>query len=421
MTTVVFYFQVHQPHRLRPYTVFDTDPNYFDDTLNREILLKVADRCYRPATRLMLELVRRYEGRFRVSFSLTGTVIDQLERWAPDALDLFRRLADSGCAEFLAETYHHSLAFLYSREEFVAQVDMHEQRLRDAFGVTPRVIRNTELTYNNDLAHFVNEMRDGEGKRRYLGVLTEGIDRILNHRTPDRVYRPPNTGPGHDDARPFALLLKNYRLSDDIAFRFGNRSWHQWPLTADTFARWVHRINGDGDVCNLFMDYECLGEHQPADTGIFQFIEHLPRAVLEHAPGENEFATCSEAMRLHDATDTFDAPNMISWADTERDLSAWLGNAMQAEVLRKTYDLEDPIKRGVQNDSDHASRFVGLLDDWRRLTTSDHAYYMCTKYMADGDVHKYFNPYATPYDAYMNFMNVVEDVRTRLDTVSPTA
>ncbi|MEC9372342.1 MAG: glycoside hydrolase family 57 protein, partial [Planctomycetota bacterium] len=317
MASVVFYFQVHQPWRLRRYTVFDTDHFYFADGENDRIMRKVAEKCYRPATQLILDLVRRHEGRFRVAYAITGTALDQMEAWAPDVIDIFRELAATGCCEFLGETYHHSLAFLYSREEFRAQVDLHSKRIEELFGVTPRVFRNTELIYNNDVGHFVSEMKDAAGRPRFAGMLAEGADFVLGYRSPAYVYRPPHTGAG-PDGRPFGLLLKNFRLSDDIAFRFSNRDWKEWPLTAEKFAHWVNQINGDGYLCNLFMDYETFGEHQWAETGIFRFLEALPEKIFDINPGQNHFNPPSEALAQFDPVGAFDAPHMISWADTER-------------------------------------------------------------------------------------------------------
>src|SRR2546423_13644098 len=389
MASVVFYFQIHQPFRLRRYSVFDTDRHYFDDHNNAELLRKVAQRCYLPATRMLLETIREHDGRFRIAFSLTGVVLEQIQEYAPDVLDALRELNDTGCVEFLDETYHHSLSLLYSREEFRAQVEAHRQLMKDLFGQEPRVFRNTELIYNNDLAHFVSHMG-------YDAILTEGADHILGSRSPNFVYRPPH-------APNLKLLLKNYRLSDDIAFRFSNPNWEQFPLTADESAGWVSQINGNGVLCNLFLDFETFGEHQWAETGIFDFLRHLPDDVLKR--GDNDFLTPSQVIDRYESLGEIDVPHMISWADTERDLSAWLGNAMQSNALHELYKLEGPLKeRGDQQ----------LLDDWRKLTTSDHFYYMCTKYWADGDVHKYFSPYESPYDSYINFMNVLDNIQTRL-------
>lgn len=423
MASVVFYFQIHQPCRLKRYSVFDSHPFYFDSAKNGEICRKVADKCYRPATSLMLDLVRRHKGNFRISYSITGVVLEQLEEFAPDIIDLFRRLADTGCCEFLAETYHHSLSFLYSRSEFAEQVDLHTRKIQQLFGQTPRVLRNTELIYSNDVARFVSDMRDDRGRRRFAGVICEGADRILGYRSPNYVYRPPGPAPAAGEP-PLGLLLKNYRLSDDIAFRFSNRGWAEWPLSAEKFAGWVNQINGDGYLCNLFMDYETFGEHQWADTGIFQFMEALPGKVFDVNPGQNHFITPSEALAQFDPVGEYDAPQFISWADTERDLTAWRGNAMQAGALEEIYRMERPIKQRLalaqESGDPEEIRSAGyLLEDWRRLTTSDHYYYMCTKYFADGDVHKYFNPYDSPYDSYINFMNVLDNVRTRIAAVRP--
>jgi len=431
MASIVFYFQVHQPYRLRRYSVFDEDHFYFEDRKNAEICEKVADKCYRPATKLILDLVKRHKGSFKVSYALTGVVLDQLEHWTPDVIDLFKELADTGCCEFVGETYYHSLSFLYSHQEFVHQVDMHTQRIQDLFGHTPRVFRNTELIYNNELPRFVASMKDKNGDPRFAGILCEGVDRLLKERSPNYVYRPIEglggetlTGPGD---RPFGLLLKNYRLSDDIAFRFSDRGWSEWPLSAERFAEWVHQINGDGYLCNLFMDYETFGEHQWADTGVFSFLDKLPEAIFDHAPGENHFNTPSEALAQFDPVGVYDVHETISWADTERDLTAWRGNAMQHNALEETYRVETAIKQRVAEAEAHAKKTGDqetlaeanyLLADWRKLTTSDHFYYMCTKYFADGDVHKYFNPYDSPYDSYINFMNVLDNVRTRCANIA---
>jgi len=389
MASIVFYFQVHQPFRLRRYTIFDSDTCYFDERKNEEICHKVANKCYLPTNRLMLELAERHKGRFRVSYSLTGTVIEQFRRWQPETLDSFKRLADTGCVEFISETHYHSLSFLYDRNEFVAQTRMHADLMEELFGQRPRVFRNTELTYNNDVAQVVDEMG-------FRAILTEGADHVLGYRSPNFLYSPPNCA-------NLAMLMKNYRLSDDIAFRFGNRGWAEWPMTAEKFAGWVDQINGNGYVCNLFMDYETFGEHQWADTGIFDFMRHLPEKVLE--TGKNDFLTVSEAVERYPTVGEVDIPHMISWADTERDLSAWLGNSMQANALHDVYALAEAV-RATGNET--------LIDDWRKLQTSDHFYYMCTKWFADGDVHKYFNPYESPYDAYINYMNILDNIRGRM-------
>ncbi len=389
MASVCFYFQVHQPFRLRRFSIFDRGSDYFDQHVNREMIRKVAAKCYLPANAVLYELIRRFEGRFRVAFSLSGVVIEQFQRYMPAVLTSFQKLAETGAVEFLSETYHHSLSFLYSRDEFAEQVRLHRKLMEDLFGQTPTVFRNTELIYNNELAKAAAELG-------YKVVLCEGADHILGFRSPTYLYTPPDL-PG------VKLLLKNYRLSDDIAFRFSDRGWAEYPLTAEKFANWVHQVNGNGYVVNLFMDYETFGEHQWAETGIFEFLRHLPEAVF-NLP-DNDFRTPSQCAAAFPASGEYDVPHMISWADVERDLSAWLGNAMQSNALHELYRLEPLIKQSGDD---------ALLDDWRKLQTSDHFYYMCTKYFADGTVHKYFNPYDTPYDSFINFMNVLDNLRGRL-------
>ena len=389
MASVCFYFQVHQPFRLKHYTVFDRSNNYFDEQRNAFVCRKVANKCYLPTNRLLLDIIRRFEGRFRIAYSITGVLLEQLLAYSPEVMSTFDALARTGCVEFLTETYYHSLSFLYSRDEFLEQVEKHSETIESLFGQKPRVFRNTELIYNNDLAALI------ESTGNFDAIITEGADHILGHRNPNFVYQPRGCS-------RLKLLLKNYSLSDDIAFRFSNRTWNQWPLTADKFARWIHNVNGNGNVVNLFMDYETFGEHQWKDTGIFDFIRHLPARILEHP--DNNFKTPSEVIDAYEPVDTVDVPHLISWADTERDLSAWLGNPMQSNAIHELYRLEERIKK-TQDEK--------IITDWRKLQISDHFYYMCTKYFADGDVHKYFNPYDSPYDSYINFMNVLDNLQSR--------
>jgi len=389
MASVCFYFQVHQPYRLRHYTIFDEGTDYFDDVKNGEICRKVARKCYLPTNQLLLELIEKYQGKFRVAFSITGTVLEQFQQYAPEVLASFQRLAATGCVEFLGETYYHSLSFLYSPDEFVEQIDAHRQIVSSLFGQNPRVFRNTELVYSNSLAETIDEMDCFEA------VISEGADQILGYRSPNYVYRPPNS-------EKLKLLLKNYRLSDDIAFRFSDRNWSEWPLKAEKFASWINAVNGNGFVVNLFVDYETFGEHQWQDTGVFDFLRHLPGEVLKHP--DNDFKTPTEVAKSYDAADVVDVPHLISWADTERDLSAWLGNPMQQNAIDELYRLERSLKE--RKDAD-------MLNSWRRLQVSDNFYYMCTKYCGDGDVHKYFNPYDSPYDSFINFMNVLDNLKLR--------
>jgi len=395
MASVCFYFQVHQPLRLRHYTVFDKNDKYFDDYTNAAICRKVANKCYLPTNRLFLDIIRRYEGRFKIAYSLTGILLEQLLSFSPEVMSTFDALAETGCVEFLAETYYHSLSFLYSRDEFLEQVNRHVETIESFFGKKPRVFRNTELLYNNDLATLIESMGN------FDAIMTEGADHILGSRSPNFVYRPKGCS-------RVKLLLKNYSLSDDIAFRFSNRDWSQWPLTADKFARWISDVNGNGNVVNLFMDYETFGEHQWKETGIFDFMRHLPEQILKHP--DNDFKTPSEIVDCYEPVDTIDVPHLISWADIERDLSAWVGNAMQSNAIHELYRLEKKIKKNGNEK---------IIADWRKLQTSDHFYYMCTKYFTDGDVHKYFNPYDSPYDSYINFMNVLGNLSSRCSKQRP--
>ncbi len=392
MASICFYFQVHQPYRLRHYTVFDKDHNYFDDVKNEFVCRKVANKCYLPANRLFLNLIKRYEGRFRISYSITGVLLEQFRKYCPEALKSFEELAATGCVEFLAETYYHSLSFLYSQDEFIEQIKRHIGLMKTLFGQKPRVFRNTELCYSNQLAQTI------ENTGMFDGILAEGAGHILGYRSPNFVYRP-------QGCSKLKLLMKNYSLSDDIAFRFSNRDWAGWPLTADKFASWVNKVNGNGYVVNLFLDYETFGEHQWEDTGIFNFLEHLPGEILRHP--DNDFKTLSEAIDSYEAVGTVDVPYVVSWADIERDLSAWLGNVMQSSAIEMLYRLEKKVKR---------TRNKEIEADWRKLQTSDHFYYMCTKWFADGDVHKYFNPYDSPYDSYINFMNVLSHLESRCES-----
>lgn len=391
---IVLYLHVHQPFRVRNYTIFDAgqDHKYFsadykDRTSNERIAHKVAEKSYLPTNQRLLQLLKQHP-EFKLSLSITGTVLEQLEQWAPEALASFQELVATERVEIVAETYHHSLAFFYSRAEFEMQVDMHRRKIEELFHQTPKIFRNTELAYNNDLAHWAD-------KAGYKGVLAEGWDPVLDWRSPNYVYRPVYT----DQIR---LLMKNYKLSDDIAFRFGDQNWQEWPLTADKFAHW---LNADQNATNfnLFMDYETFGEHQWDESGIFGFLEHLPGEWLKTEG--NTFMTLSEAVDAFDPVDSIDTPETITWADTERNLSAWLGNAMQHEAINALYSLQQPII--TSND-------LALIDDWRRLQTSDHFYYMCTKYFNDGDIHAYFSPYETPYEAFIAFMNVWHDLKFRL-------
>jgi alpha-amylase len=387
MPSICFYFQVHQPFRIKEYSFFDIGNTHFyeDEKANREIMNKVSDKCYLKTNRKMLELIQRHHGKFRISYSISGTAMEQFEKYRPDVLQSFVDLANTGCVEFLSETYSHSLSFIYSKPEFQRQVEKHKAMIKRYFNQEPTVFRNTELIYNNELAAYI----EGMG---YKGIVCEGVDRLLGKRSPNYLYKAVG-------GERIKVLLKNHRLSDDIAFRFSDRGWKEFPLTVDKFKNWVFNIAGNGETINLFMDYETFGEHQWESTGIFNFLDNLPDQILAHP--DFDFKTPSEVIDAYPARDTYDAHNFTSWADTERDLSAWLSNSMQQEAIKRIYAIEKEVKEC--NDPD-------LLKVWERLQTSDHYYYMCTKFWNDGDVHKYFSPFESPYDAYMYFMNVYSDL-----------
>lgn len=393
---IVLYLHVHQPWRVRDYTVFDTasQHNYFDNGTqshrdNQAIFEKVANKSYRPMNVVLQKLLDDHDD-FKLSLSITGTFLDQAEQWAPDVIESFKRLVDTGRVEIVGETYHHSLAFFYSRSEFEHQVELHRQKIRDIFGVETTAFRNTELAYNDELAAWANDAG-------YKAILAEGWDPVLEWRSPNHVYRPPAA----DTTR---LLMKNYRLSDDLAFRFSNKAWEHYPLHADTYTDWIQKSLGeDGTILNLFMDYETFGEHQWEDTGIFNFFASFVKNWLDSP--DTTFYTVTQAAASEEPVGEISMSRTVTWADTERDLSAWLGNDMQHEILHHLYALERDVLK-----SDDAQ----LIDDWRRLTTSDHSYYMCTKWFTDGDVHAYFSPYDSPYDAFLYFMNVIRDLRYRL-------
>jgi alpha-amylase len=391
---IVLYMHVHQPYRVRHYTIFDAgvdhryfDAPYEDRTSNQRIMHKIAEKSYIPTNRRLLQLLKNHP-EFKLSLSITGTAIEQMEAWSPESLQSFKDLVATGRVEIVGETYHHSLAFFYSREEFEAQVSLHKQKIQEVFGQTPTVLRNTELAYNNDLAYWADQAG-------YKGILAEGWEKVLGWRSPNFVYRPAHT-------KNIKLLMKNYKLSDDIAFRFGDRNWEGWPLTADKFTHWLNE-SGDATNFDLFMDYETFGEHQWDESGIFEFLDHLPNQWLKR-PG-NTFMTVSEAIDAFEPQDAIDMPYTVTWADTERDLSAWLGNSMQASSITALYELGTHILE---------SNDLQLIEDWRKLQTSDHFYYMCTKWFNDGDIHAYFSPYENPYDAFVAFMNAYHDLQFRL-------
>ena len=390
--SICLYFQVHQPTRLRLYRFFDIgkDSHYYDDFANRTILRRIAQKCYLPMNELMLKLIAQNKGKFKIAYSISGSALDQFQRFAPEVIESFRALAATGCVEFLSETYYHSLASLASESEFLHQVVKHQRKIEELFGVKTTAFRNTELIYSNAIGEQVYKLG-------FKTMLTEGARHIMGWKSPNFIY----TGATQPKLK---LLLRNYGLSDDIAFRFSNRSWDQWPLTAEKYVSLLKKSAAGDDIVNLFMDYETFGEHQSADSGIFDFMEALPGAIL--ADGTFSFVTPSEAVKKHKAVGELDVEDAISWADEERDLTAWLGNELQQEAFKKVYAMTE--KLSIVGDPE-------LWEDFGHLQESDHFYYMCTKFFSDGEVHKYFNPYDTPYEAFINYMNVISDFQIRLD------
>lgn len=390
--TVCLYFQVHQPDRLRMFRFFDigNDTNYFDEFANRTILRRVANKCYLPANNTILELISKHGKNFKVAYSISGVALEQFAKYTPEVIESFQQLAKTGCVEFLAETYSHSLASLISESEFKKQVKAQADLIEKYFGQKPTTFRNTELIYSDAIGEVVAGMG-------YKVMLTEGAKHVLGWKSPNYVYT--------NAINPrLKVLLRNFSLSDDIAFRFSNQGWESWPLTADKYVAWLRQALEKDDVVNLFMDYETFGEHQNESTGIFEFLKALPEAII--STGEIEFATPKEVAVKHQPVAAINVPYPISWADEERDTSAWLGNELQDEAFRKLYSIQDKVVKTKDEE---------LLKVYRQLQESDHFYYMCTKFFSDGAVHTYFNPYDTPYEAFINYMNVLSDLMIRVE------
>ncbi len=392
MKTVCLYFQVHQPLRLKTYRFFNMgkDHNYLDVSANRSIMQRVAAECYLPMNNLLLRLIRENEGAFKVTFSISGLAIEQFRSYTPEVLDSFRELAATGCVEFLAESYSHSLSSLISPEEFKGEVDAHVALMKEEFGYTPTSFRNTELIYSDQIGEQVAAMG-------FKAMLAEGARHILGWKSPNFVY-------ANSIDSKLRILLRNYKLSDDIAFRFSNQGWGEWPLTADKYAGWIADDNTTGEVVNLFMDYETFGEHQKASCGIFDFVAALPKAML--STGKLQFATVTETAANNQPTGVLYCTHAMSWADEERDVTAWLGNELQNEAFGKLYGLQEKV---------HALNSPDFNYVWNFMKASDHFYYMATKWFSDGDVHSYFNPYDSAYNAFINYMNVLSDFANEID------
>jgi alpha-amylase len=396
MNTICLYFQVHQPMRFKRYRFFNIgkDNYYYDDYLNESVLSRVARECYLPANKILLKLIKEYGSQFKVSFSITGIVLDQFKLYEPEVLESFQELAKTGCVEFLAETYSHSLVAFKDEEEFRKQVELHDKMIKELFNQSPKVFRGTELIYSDEIGKKVYDMG-------YSTVVTEGAKHVLGWKSPDFLYC--------NAINPKQkVLLRNFELSDDLAFRFTNKHWAEYPLTSKKYVHWIGNSLKDGETVNLFMDYETFGEHQSAKSGIMEFLEEFPKEVFKRT--KFKFAFPSEVARDLQPVSAVHVPNPISWADEERDLTAWLGNDMQENAFNRLYSLIDKIKKCEDKK---------LLADWKYLQASDHFYYMCTKVYSDGDVHSYFNPFDSPYDAFINYMNILSDFIIRLNVAVP--
>ena len=395
---ICLYFEVHQPFRLKRYRFFDLghDHYYYDDFTNESILRKVAEKCYLPANKIILDLINRHKGKFKVAFSISGIVIDQFRLYAPEVLDSFKKLADTGMVEFLAETEAHSLVSLKNKEEFFRQVKNHRNTIKEQFGTEPTSFRNTELIYSDLIGSWAAEMG-------FKAILTEGAKHVLGWKSPNYLYC--------NAINPrLKVLLRNFVLSDDIAFRFSNRSWNQWPLTTDKYASWLNKLSAKSELVNIFIDYETFGEHHWKESGIFDFLSQLPAAILKKTPFR--FMTPSEVADNLQPVAAISVPSPISWADEERDITAWLGNELQSAAFDKLYELAEKVEK---------CNYELLKKDWTYLQSSDHFYYMSTKFFSDGAVHAYFNPYDTPYDAFMNYMNILSDFEIRINRMCPAS
>jgi len=396
MKSVCLFFQVHQPFRHRRYRFFDIgkDHYYYDDYANESIMRKVAEKSYLPTNNLLLKLVDKLEGKFKVSFSITGMALDQFELYAPEVIESFQKLAKTGCVEFLSETYSHSLASLNDQDIFEEQVKLHEKRIYELFGHRPEVFRNTEMIYSDEMGEIISNLG-------YKAMLTEGAKHVLGWKSPNFVYV--------NAINPrLKVLMRNFNISDDISFRFSNTNWSEYPLTTEKFIGWLEKMEQREEVVNIFLSYETFGEWQSKESGIFKFLEKLPNKIIRNP--NLKFSTPLEVIEGLQPISAVSVPYPISWADEERDLTAWLGNRMQREAFEKLYSLKDQ----VANCDDEE-----LNKDWNYLQASDHFYFMSTKYFSDGEVHSYFNPFDSPYEAFINYMNVLSDFKIRLNAFVP--
>ncbi len=397
MRTLCLNFQLHQPFRLKKYHFFDIgkDSYYYDDFKNKSIIRKVAKNCYLPTNQILLDLIKAYGDSFKVSFSISGMALDQLEAYAPEVIESFQALAKTGNVEFVAETYAHSLASLsHDETEFIRQVQLYKQKLKRMFGVSPKIFRNTEMIYNDRIGEVI-------AKQGFEAVMIEGANHVLGWKSPHFVYYNPLSP-------KLKILLRHYELSDDIAFRFSDQNWAAWPLTTEKYVSWLNGLDASDKLVNLTMAYESFGEHHKEDTGILNFLKALPKAL--HEQSDFRLSTPSELLQKHTPKAPMHVPDSISWSDVEKDLTAWLGNEMQEEAFDKLYKLQSIVEK-IKDKS--------IQRDWLYLQASDHFFYMSTKYYAEDDVHNYFNPYDSPYEAFINYMNILSDFIRRVEQSTP--
>lgn len=396
MKTVCLNFQIHQPFRYRKYRFFDigVDSYYYDDYANETIMRKIADNCYLPANHILLKQIKKSKGKFKVSFSISGIALDQFKLYAPEVIDSFKELSATGAVEFLSGTYANSLTSMVDEQLFTEQVKAHDDLIEELFQQKPKVFRNTELIYSDELGDLVYRMG-------FETILTEGAKHILGWKSPNYLYC--------NALNPRQkVLMRNYRLSDDLSFRFSNSTWNEYPLTASKMTSWLVDLPKKEEIVNIFLNYETFGEIQKKNTGIFDFLDSLPEMILKSK--ELMFSTPSEAVKILQPVSVVHVLHPISWADEERDLSAWLGNELQNEAFQHLYALRERVKKCTDPQ---------LLKDWTYLQSNDHLYYMCTKFFSDGEVHKFFNPYGNPYEAFINYMNVLSDFTLRLNILVP--
>ena len=402
---VSFNFEVHQPHRLKKAIDVDNKnlwDRYIDVKLNKEIFNRVAEKCYIPANRIMLDLIDEHN--IKIAYSITGVFLEQAMEFNDEVLDLFKDLVKTGNVELIGETYHHSLSSLFeNHEEFKEDIEKHRKVIKEIFGYKTEVFRNTELIYNNEIANTVKELG-------FKGIFTEGAERVLGWRSPNYVY---------SALCGLNVLLRNYYLSDDIGFRFSCRGWEEYPLTADKYAKWL--ASSPGDCINIYIDYETFGEHQWKETGIFEFLKALP-SEIEKYPNV-EYAKPSEILDKctpRGDIDVFEF-STLSWADSERDVSAWLGNRMQKLSFERLKSIREYLGRYILSIKNNKNNDKNIVPDniveyriYKNLQTSDNFYYQCIKGFNDMDVHSYFSHFETPYDAFAAYMDVLHDFKNHI-------